>query len=195
MDRVRDVCSAGHSVRKARELRARLPLESVTVSGYGSALLAPYADLVKDELNVKRVVLSDEVGGAADLVLQVNPAVLGPRLGSATQEVIAAARRGEWTRTAEGGVRVAGHVLGPDEYSLTLLPRDREASRALPGNDAVVTLDLAVWRELAGEGLAHDVVRHVQEARKRRASTSRTASGWSSAWRTCQTSARPWGRT
>jgi isoleucyl-tRNA synthetase len=166
MDRVRDVCSAGHSVRKARELRARLPLGSVTVSGQGSALLAPYAELLKDELNVKKVVLSEEVGEAADLVLQVNPAVLGPRLGPATQDVITAARRGEWTRTAEGGVQVAGRALNADEYSLSLLPRDKDASRALPGNGAVVTLDLEVSRELEGEGLARDVVRRVQEARK-----------------------------
>ena len=42
MDIVRDVCSAGHSIRKARELRARLPLASVTVAGpsaYGPGAL------------------------------------------------------------------------------------------------------------------------------------------------------------
>jgi isoleucyl-tRNA synthetase len=166
MDIVRDVCSAGHSVRKAKELRARLPLASVTVAGPGALFLEPYGELIADELNVKEVHLVSDVSEVADHVLQVNPSVLGPRLGAATQQVIRAVREGSWTRTAEGDVEVAGHVLGPDDYFLSLVPKDQEASRALPANDGVVTLSLVVTPELQREGLARDMVRQIQEARK-----------------------------
>jgi len=166
MDRVRDVCSAGHSVRKAEDLRARLPLASATVSGEGAERLAPYVELIKDELNVKHVQLSSRVDEVADLVLQVSPSVLGPRAGAATQEIIAAVRRGQWDRTAEGAIEVRGRVLSDDEYFLSLVPKDKDASRALPGRDLVVTLDLKVTPELESEGLARDMVRIVQEARR-----------------------------
>jgi isoleucyl-tRNA synthetase len=166
MDTVREVCSAGHSIRKARELRARLPLASVTVAGPGAPALAPYVDLIADELNVKEVRLVEEVDDVADLVLQVNPSALGPRLGAATQHVIGAVRRGQWMRLPGGEVEVAGHVLAEGEYFLSLVPRDRASSRALPGNDLVVSLSLEVSEELELEGLARDLVRQVQEARK-----------------------------
>jgi isoleucyl-tRNA synthetase len=167
MDTVREVCSAGHSVRKARELRSRLPLASVTVAGPGAPALAPYQELIADELNVKEVHLVSAVDDVADLVLQVNPAVLGPRLGAATQHVIGAVRRGQWMRLADGGVEVAGHALAEDEYFLSLVPKDKDCSRALPGRDLVVTLALELSAELELEGLARDLVRQVQEARKK----------------------------
>jgi isoleucyl-tRNA synthetase len=154
MDTVREVCSAGHSVRKARELRSRLPLASVTVAGPGAPALAPYQELIAEELNVKQVNLVSAVDDVADLVLQVNPAVLGPRLGPATQHVIGAVRRGQWMRLADGSVEVAGHVLAEDEYFLSLVPKDKDSSRALPANDLVVSLAL----DLSGQ---------VQEARKK----------------------------
>jgi isoleucyl-tRNA synthetase len=167
MDTVREVCSAGHSVRKARELRSRLPLASVTVAGPGASALAPYRDLIAEELNVKQVNLVDAVDEVADLVLQVNPAVLGPRLGPATQHVIGAVRRGQWMRLADGTVEVAGHVLAEDEYFLSLVPKDKDSSRALPGHDLVVALALELSAELELEGMARDLVRQVQEARKK----------------------------
>ena len=165
MDTVRAVCSAGHSVRKARDLRARLPLQSVTVAGDGAPALQPYTDLIADELNVRQVFLVDDVTAVADRVLRVDPSVIGPRLGPATQRVISAVRRGEWSRTAEG-IEVAGHVLADDEYFMSLLPKDADAG-ALPGNELVVSLSLDVTPELQREGLSRDLVRQVQEARKK----------------------------
>ena len=77
---------------------------------------------------------------------------------------IGAVRRGQWMRLPEGEVEVAGHVLGDEEYSLSLVPRDKDSSRALPGNDLVVSLSLEITEELELEGLARDLVRQVQEA-------------------------------
>jgi len=166
MDLVREVVSAGHSVRKASGFHTRVPLPSVTVAGEAARSLAPYRELVADELNVKSVNLVTDVSQVADLVLQVVPAVCGPRLGPGTQQVIAAVRKGQWKRAPEGGVEAGGHVLVEGEYSLSLVPRDAASARALPGNGMVVSLELALTPELLREGLARDVVRQVQLARK-----------------------------
>ncbi|MGH9281538.1 MAG: isoleucine--tRNA ligase [Acidimicrobiales bacterium] len=166
MDRVREVVSAAHSVRKARGLRSRLPLASLTVAAPDAARLHPYRSLIAEELNVKEVHLTDDVAALGELRLQVVPAVLGPRVGAEVQKIIKAVREGRWDRRGDGSVEVAGRVLADDEYSLRLVPRDEGAARALPGEGGMVALDVAVSPELQAEGLARDVARLVNEARK-----------------------------
>jgi isoleucyl-tRNA synthetase len=165
MDRVRDVCSAAHSLRKANRLRARLPLPSLTVAAANADELAPYVDLIADELNVKHVQLTSEVERYATLVLQPQPGKFGARLGDATQQVIRAAKSGDWAVDGER-VAVAGQVLEPGEFDLRLRPVDEANSRPLPGNDGVVVLDTATSPELEAEGLARDIVRLVQDVRR-----------------------------
>ena len=53
MERVRQVASAALSLRKARGLRVRLPLAALTVAAPDAATLAPFADILRDEVNVK----------------------------------------------------------------------------------------------------------------------------------------------
>jgi isoleucyl-tRNA synthetase len=166
MDRVREVCSAASSVRKAANLRVRLPIASVTVAAPDASALEPFSSLIADEVNAKSVLLTDDVAAHGELVLQVVPAVLGPRLGPAVQQVIKAVRSGDWSRDADGRVVVGEHVLAEGEYSLRLQPKDADTARALPGNDALVILDTALTPELEAEGLARDVVRLVNQARK-----------------------------
>jgi isoleucyl-tRNA synthetase len=165
MDRVREVCSAAHSIRKAQGLRARLPLASLTLAGGGAGALAPYVGLITDEVNVKEVRLADEVGDAGEFVLTVKPAVAGPRLGPDVQKAIKAVKSGSWDRQGDGTVVAAGIVLEPGEFELTLRPADDSVSRAV-SFDALVTLDVATTPELAAEGLARDVARLVNEARR-----------------------------
>ena len=166
MDKVRDVCSAAHSIRKSAGQPVRHPLASLTVFAPWSSSLEPFVALVAEEVNVKAVHLTDQVEGAGQLVLRVKPAALGPRLGGDTQKVLAAARQGSWTNLDDGTVEVAGTVLDPDEFELSLRPVDTRASRVLAGNDALVTLDLALTPDLVAEGLARDVVRQVQQTRR-----------------------------
>ena len=166
MDRVREVCSAAHSVRKGAGLRSRLPLPSLTVAAPDAGVLDPYRAVIADELNVKEVLLTTDVEAAGELRLQVVPAVLGPRAGAQVQSIIKAVRQGQWLRTDDGSVEVAGRVLQPDEYTLRLVPRDERTAKALPGDGGIVALDVAVTPELEAEGLARDVVRLVNEARK-----------------------------
>ena len=166
MDLAREVCSAGHSIRKAAGRRARLPLSALTVAAPGASRLLAYADLIADEVNVQQVKLIESVGDLAETVLNVIPAEIGPRLGAATQHVIAAAHKGDWARLADGTLEVGGVPLLRGEFDLRLRPRDPSSSRTLPGEVGIVALELETTPELEAEGLARDVIRLVQRARR-----------------------------
>ena len=164
MDRVREVCSIALSIRKTNSRRVRLPLSSLTVAHSAASSLQAFVDLIGDEVNVKHVTLETEAGSGAATVLQVLPAVLGPRLGGRTQAVIKAVKTGDWSK--DGDRVVAGGVeLLPGEYTLKMVADD---GTSMPTSDGLglVTLDVTVTPELEAEGRARDLVRLVQQARR-----------------------------
>ncbi len=124
------------------------------------------AHLVRDEVNVKEVTFTRDLESLGRFVLKPVGAVVGPRLGRDTQSVMQAARAGDWQANADGTVTVAGHTLAEDEYELALHPAEGTNAAALRGNDAVVALDITITPELRAEGLARDLVRLIQQARK-----------------------------
>jgi isoleucyl-tRNA synthetase len=165
MDAIRDVASAALSLRKARALRVRLPLARLTVATAEAPALSGFADLLSDEVNVKDVVFTDDVAAYCEQVLTVVPRALGPRVGKQVQSVIKAVKAGEWK--LDGGSPVAaGVTLQEGEYELKLVAADGENSAPLPGGAGVVVLDTEVTPSLHAEGLARDVVRVVQQARR-----------------------------
>ncbi len=163
MDAVRDVCSVALSIRKANGLRVRLPLAELSVAADDAERLAPYRDLICDEVNVRRFVPA--ALSTTEWTLVPNPRVLGPRLGPAVQQVIRAAKAGDFAPPAEdGSVTVAGHRLEPGEFELR--PAVENAAGTRFEAHRLVALDTHVTPELAAEGLARDVVRVVQLARR-----------------------------
>ena len=168
MDRVRDICSAAHSIRKANNRRARLPLASLTaaVPAAEADALRPFADLIKDEVNVREVVFSTEFERFATRTLAVNFKVAAPRLGPATQAAAAAAKRGDWEVLDGDRARVGDSVLDPGEWELRVQPVDAATTRTLAGDAGLVVLDLDVTEDLAVEGRARDLVRMIQQHRR-----------------------------
>lgn len=166
MDRVRDACSVGLSLREAHKLRTRLPLRRVVLAGKGVRALEPFAHLLQEELNVKQVDFAADIAAFASLRLQVDAKALGPKLGARMKDVLAATRSGGWVLLPDGRADLAGVTLEPAEFTLTLVPSEGIAAAGLRGNDAVLVLDTGVTAELEQEGVARDFVRLVQQARK-----------------------------
>jgi isoleucyl-tRNA synthetase len=173
MDQVRSITSVSLSLRKGAQLRVRLPLANLTVVSANSAGLEPFAEIIADVLNVKQVHLVELAADSGakygvEKRLSVNARAAGPRIGKTVQAAIAAAKAGDWSET--DGVVVAGGIqLVEGEYSLELVAAGSSDSSNLVGilpGGGFVLLDSAVSPELAAEGLARDLIRAVQQARK-----------------------------
>jgi isoleucyl-tRNA synthetase len=166
MDQVREVCSAASSLRKAKKLRVRLPLSKLTVAVENPQRLEPFTDLIADELNVKRIELTDAIDTYGRFELAVNARVAGPRLGKDVQAAIKAVKAGEGVLNPDGTLTAGPAVLQPDEYNSRLVAADPEFTAALPGGAGLVVLDGTVTPELEAEGWAKDRIRELQELRK-----------------------------
>jgi isoleucyl-tRNA synthetase len=170
MDRVREIASSTLALRKATGKRVRLPLAELTVVATAVDGLDEFADILRDELNVKKLTLrlfDDATVADYGIVrrLTVNARTVGPRIGKDVQAVIRAARAGDW-RAEGNGVVVGGISLHPGEFNLELQAADdAQAIAFLPGGGFVL-LDTNTTPELEAEGLARDLVRAVQDARK-----------------------------
>ncbi|MBB4070854.1 isoleucine--tRNA ligase [Canibacter oris] len=172
MDEIRQITSQALSLRKAKQLRVRLPLQQLTVVSAQAAALQQFAAILRDELNVREVQFMQlEADTAANYgitsTLSVNARAAGPRIGKAVQQAIKGAKTGDWQET-ETGVVAGGVELIPGEYELTLTTAGAAADTALAltAGGGFVLLDTEVTAELAAEGLARDAVRAIQEARK-----------------------------
>ena len=166
MDSMRGVCSATNSIRKAHKLRNRLPLPKLTVAMADSQQLATFADIIRSEVNVKELSLTDDVDSIGTFEVVVNAKIAGPRLGKDVQKAIKAVKAGNYERTDHGTVIADGVELQPDEFTERLVAADPTATAQIDGVDGLVLLDTHVTEELEAEGWAADVIRGLQDARK-----------------------------
>ncbi len=169
MDATRAVCSAASSVRKANKLRNRLPLPKLTVALPEADLLEPFRSTIRDEVNVKDVELTADVDSAGSFEVVVNAKVAGPKLGKDVQRAIKNVKASNYERRGDDVVVDGDIVLTPELYTERLVAENPESTARVDADAAVglVVLDTNVTEELEAEGWAADVIRGLQDARKR----------------------------
>lgn len=174
MDQVREICNAGHAVRNRVNIRVRQPLQSLTFvcesTHYHAVLNAGgnYLGLILDELNIKAVNMEQSIATYAEQRLQINFPILGKRLPDKIKQIIPASKKGQWKLLKDGRVEIAGETLEHTEFTLLLEAKPDVKANAQPliANDALVILNTTITPELEMEGLARDLVRLIQQARK-----------------------------
>ena len=169
MDATRAVCSAASSVRKANKLRNRLPLPKLTVALPNADSLEPFRSTIRDEVNVKEVELTSDVDSAGSFEVVVNAKVAGPTLGKDVQRAIKNVKAGNYERHGDDVVVDGDIVLTPELYTERLVAENPESTARVDADSTVglVVLDTTVTEELEAEGWAADVIRGLQDARKR----------------------------
>jgi isoleucyl-tRNA synthetase len=170
------LASLGHAARNKANRKVRQPLAEVAFS-IGNieerGVVEQYADLLSDELNVKKVRVLDTAGEAVSYSLNPQPKQLGQKYGSrfpAIRQGILAAQSEEAAHKLLAGGTLPVTAGGE---TLEILPEEVEV-RAQARTGFVVATEGAylaalvteLTSELVEEGLAREFVRRVQDLRK-----------------------------
>jgi len=170
----RAVTEAGRAARKASAVRVRQPLSRALVGlPTGSELSPALLDDIAAELNLKRLEPMSAADEAVDVTVKPNFRVLGKRFGKRTQQAANAVLRAD-PREVVAQLRSRGAAtvvldgepisLDASEVIVTEVPRTGWVVESQQG--VSVALNTDITPELAAEGLARDVVRVVQQARR-----------------------------
>ena len=175
MAQTRRLVELGRSARAAASVPVRQPLPRAVVSAAGFADLAQELRAeVTQELNVRALEPMAAVGeDLVNYVVKPNFRTLGRRFGKGTKAVAAAIIAAEPAVLA-AELRSAGKVpvevdgstiaLGPDDVIVTQTPRTGWTVASEGGE--TVGIEVFITPELRREGLAREVIRLIQDARK-----------------------------
>ncbi len=173
MAAARGIVGLGRTVRVETKTRVRQPLSEAVVHYAGDHdAIAPLLGSVADELNVKRIVFAESAAELGRWRAKPNFQLLGPALGSRVKLVAsalgaddgtfaAALARGEDVQLSLPGEQV---TIRPD--SVDLVQEIREGWGVASDGGLTVALDLTLTDELRTEGVARELIRAIQDARK-----------------------------
>jgi isoleucyl-tRNA synthetase len=173
MASARAIVELGRRVRTETKVKVRQPLLEAVVHHPGDhEALGPLLDLVAEELNVRRVEFAESAEAFGRWRAKPNFKVLGPRLGPAVKDVAAALSEDDGT-VAATLARGEPATIDTASGEVTLTPDDADLVHETPegwgvASDGGVTvaLELELTAELRREGLARELVRLIQDARK-----------------------------
>jgi isoleucyl-tRNA synthetase len=171
----RETVRLGLAARGQAAVKVRQPLRAAVVVATGSerAAIERFADVVREELNVRELRFASEADELGELEVKPNYRALGPRFGKEMPLVASAVAGLDPARVAQAlregrtvAIAVAGqdHELGAEDLVTAMKPLEgyqveREGSHA-------VALELEIDVALRVEGWAREIVHAVQAARR-----------------------------
>ncbi|MBY0458275.1 MAG: class I tRNA ligase family protein, partial [Gemmataceae bacterium] len=172
MEAVQRLISLGLSVRQSAKINVRQPLSELVVSAGADVdqrAVERFSDLILDELNVKAVRLHDKSAGPLlTAAARLNKKTAGNKLGVKLKQAEDALARLDATdlaaRLERGSYELAGVMLEKGDFVFAYAASEGWCGEADRGTQ--VALNITITETLRLEGLARDVIRRVQDARK-----------------------------
>jgi isoleucyl-tRNA synthetase len=170
--------SLGSAARNTVKLKVRQPLAELKVQPADDRerrAVERFADQICEELNIKKVTLHDPARGPLlSQEIKPNLKTLGPKFGprlKAVQAALAAADPTQVASKVQAGEPVELQLPdGPaalDPADVVVQPKAPAGWTGVADRGTQVSLDTRITEELKREGQARDVVRQVQDLRRR----------------------------
>lgn len=176
VDQVIRLVKAGRALRNKTGIKVRQPLAELIVKPDASIdinSLKKYEQHVKEELNIKKLSFVEDDSQLAEYRLKIDFKKLGPKYGKDVPNIQKALNNlpaGEIAKKVRVQLSVELKldnrtvVLEPDEISIELTAKENLA--VLESDGSLLGLDTYLTEDLLSEGIARDLVRHIQELRK-----------------------------
>jgi isoleucyl-tRNA synthetase len=178
MEALLRLVSLGSAARNSVRIKVRQPLAEIVIQPANDSerhAVQRYAEQISEELNLKKVSLHDPAQGPL-LRYEVNPNLktLGPKFGERVKEIrtaLAALDSNSLVAKLQAGGSIeldcAGTTVVLNENDILLNAKAPDGWTGLIDRGTQLLLDVRINEELAREGMAREVVRHVQELRKK----------------------------
>ncbi len=175
MEFVLRTVSLGRAAREKARIKIRQPLARVSLValegqlpliGLPDALQEDLLKEIREELNVKEIDMTQKDSTVfGEQSTKLNFPVLGKKYGAAMKDLAAKAKTGETQIDESGKLHVGEYVLEPDEFES--LYQGKEGFAVAHDHYTLVALDTAIDKELRTEGWAREIVRTIQDLRKK----------------------------
>ncbi|ETA80809.1 isoleucine--tRNA ligase [Youngiibacter fragilis] len=171
MDLAYSLVKLGRSARNAANIKNRQPLSSMLISE--KELPEYYGDIIKDELNVKEVVLGADLSKYVNYEIKPNLPVLGKAFGKlipgikaeiGKMDQMTLARRVDRGETVL--INVSGTEIGLSSENLLVTMQGLEGFAFSGEGELGVVLDTNITEELREEGNVREVISKIQTMRK-----------------------------
>ncbi|MBS5596028.1 isoleucine--tRNA ligase [Peptostreptococcus sp.] len=173
MDLSRDLVTLGRAARENSKIKVRQPIAEVLIDGKFEELLGDLVELIKEELNVKKVHFVQDLGVYMNFNLKPNFKVLGPKLGKNVNEfgkVLRGLEAHELVAKLEAGESMTVEVAGADfeftKEEVLVNIESKPGFNVAMENNLFAILDTTLTDDLVKEGLAREFISKVQQMRK-----------------------------
>jgi isoleucyl-tRNA synthetase len=164
--KIRAVIEGGRRIREKNRINLRQPLPHIRVSGISSETLNRFNALLKNQLNVKQVVLEEKTENFTRKEIKLDPKKLGPVLKENFKKAVVRVKKGQYEILPDGSLAIGDHSISSMNYTIDYLP-SIENEDIWSDRELIVSLNLNITEELKIEGTARNLNRHIQDLRKK----------------------------
>ena len=172
MDKVLEIVVLGRAARNGSSLKNRQPLAAMYVKLNGT-LDSFYTDIIRDELNVKKVVFTNDVDNLVTYQFKPQLKTVGPKFGKQLSEIRTALSELDGSAAKKQLDKDGVLTLSLPSGNVTLTAEDllvdakqKEGFYTVSDRGITVALDTVLTDELIEEGFIRELISKIQTMRK-----------------------------
>ena len=172
MDLVRDLISIGRNVREESKIKVRQPISEILLDKKKEQVIGELTSLIKEELNVKEVIYTDDLSTYMNFTVKPNFKEVGKIFGKNIKEFSDKLlelsnediNKLENQESIKMSIDNTTYDITKDMVDIRI--SSKEGFKAMVDGNNFVILNTTITKELENEGLARETISKVQQLRK-----------------------------